>query len=128
GRSAFLTFPAVGPRIADGPQIRCGRPERWGDVVLQRKGSPTSCRRSVVVDDAAQAITHVTRGRDMEAATDIHALLQLLLGLPSPVYHFHRLILDDAGRKLAKSKGSESLADLRARGWAPDDVKRALGF
>jgi glutamyl-Q tRNA(Asp) synthetase len=64
----------------------------------------------------------------MEAATDIHALLQLLLGLPAPVYHFHRLILDDAGRKLAKSKGSESLADLRARGWTPDDVKRALGF
>jgi glutamyl-Q tRNA(Asp) synthetase len=127
-QAGLITFTAVGPLITDRPQIRYARPGRWGDVVLQRKGIPTSYHLSVVVDDAAQGITHVTRGRDMEAATDIHALLQLLLGLPAPVYHFHRLILDDAGRKLAKSKGSESLADLRARGWTPDDVKRALGF
>lgn len=127
-QSGFVTFTAVGPLITDRPQIRYARPGRWGDVVLQRKGIPTSYHLSVVVDDAAQAITHVTRGRDMEAATDIHALLQLLLGLPSPIYHFHRLILDDAGRKLAKSRGSESLADLRAKGWTPDDVRRAVGL
>ncbi|MNL78044.1 glutamyl-Q tRNA(Asp) synthetase [compost metagenome] len=64
----------------------------------------------------------------MEAATDIHVLLQMLLGLPSPIYHFHRLILDDAGKKLAKSRGSQSLADLRAQGWTPDDVRRAVGL
>lgn len=124
----LLTYTVIGPTMADRPQIRHARPERWGDVVLQRKGTPTSYHLSVVVDDAAQGITHVTRGRDMEAATDMHALLQMLLGLPAPIYHFHRLILDDAGRKLAKSKGSESLADLRAKGWTPDDVRRAVGL
>ena len=127
-RVGMLTFTTIGPLVTDRPQIRYARPERWGDVVLQRKGTPTSYHLSVVVDDAAQGVTHVTRGRDMEAATDIHALLQMLLGLPSPIYHFHRLILDDDGNKLSKSKGSQSLADLRAQGWTPEDVKRALGF
>lgn len=127
-RTGMLSFTVVGPLVTDRPQIRYARPERWGDVVLQRKGTPTSYHLSVVVDDAAQGITHVTRGRDMEAATDIHVLLQMLLGLPSPIYHFHRLILDDDGKKLAKSKGSQSLADLRAQGWTPDDVRRAVGL
>jgi glutamyl-Q tRNA(Asp) synthetase len=127
-RTGMLTFSVVGPLVTDRPQIRHARPERWGDVVLQRKGVPSSYHLSVVVDDAAQGVTHVTRGRDMEAATDIHVLLQMLLGLPSPIYNFHRLILDDEGRKLAKSKGSESLAGLRARGWTPHDVRRAVGL
>lgn len=127
-RVGMLTFSVVGPLVTDRPQVRYARPQRWGDVVLQRKGLPTSYHLSVVVDDAAQAITHVTRGRDMEAATDIHALLQMLLGLPAPIYNFHKLILDDAGRKLAKSKGSESLADLRQKGWTPDDIRRAVGL
>jgi glutamyl-Q tRNA(Asp) synthetase len=81
-----------------------------------------------VVDDDAQRITHVTRGRDMEASTDIHVLLQFLLGLSSPIYTFHKLILDTEGRKLAKSRGSETLADLRAAGWTAQDVRRELGF
>lgn len=127
-RVGMLTFTVVGPLLTDRPQIRHARPERWGDVVLQRKGTPTSYHLSVVVDDAAQHITHVTRGRDMEAATDIHVLLQMLLGLPSPIYHFHRLILGDDGRKLSKSRGSESLADLRAQGWTPADIRRAVGL
>ena len=127
-RVGMLTFTVVGPLVTDRPQIRHARPQRWGDVVLQRKGAPTSYHLSVVVDDAAQGITHVTRGRDMEAATDIHALLQMLLGLPSPIYAFHKLILDDTGKKLAKSRNSESLADLRATGWTPLDVRKTLGF
>ena len=127
-RTGMLTFTAVGPLVTDRPQVRYARPERWGDVVLQRKGTPTSYHLSVVVDDAAQGVTHVTRGRDMEAATEIHVLLQMLLGLASPIYHFHRLILDDEGQKLSKSKGSQSLADLRAIGWTPADVRRAVGL
>ena len=126
-RAGMLTYTVIGPLITDRPQIRHARPERWGDVVLQRKGTPTSYHLAVVVDDAAQGVTHVTRGRDMEAATDIHVLLQMLLGLASPIYHFHRLILDDEGRKLAKSKGSPSLASLRDAGWTPADVRRAVG-
>lgn len=127
-RTGPLTLTVVGPSVTDRPQIRYARPERWGDVVLQRKGVPTSYHLSVVVDDAAQGVTHVTRGRDMEAATDIHVLLQMLLGLPGPIYHFHRLILDEAGNKLSKSRGSVSLANLRATGWTPADVRRAVGF
>ena len=123
-----LTFTAIGPTMLDRPQIRYARPERWGDVVLQRKEAPTSYHLSVVVDDAAQAITHVTRGRDMEAATDIHVLLQFLLGLPSPVYSFHKLLLDAAGNKLSKSKGSPSLRDLRQAGRTPANIRQELGF
>ena len=127
-RTGMLTYSVIGPTLHDRPQIRYARPDRWGDVVLQRKDTPTSYHLSVVVDDAAQGITHVTRGRDLEAATDIHVLLQMLLGLSTPTYHFHRLLLGDDGEKLAKSKGSQSLRDLRAQGWSPDDVWRAVGF
>lgn len=104
------------------------RPERWGDVVLARKDVPTSYHLAVVVDDALQGVTHVVRGRDLEAATDIHVVLQRLLGLPTPLYHFHRLLLDGDGRKLAKSRQSESLAELRAAGVQSVDVRRQLGF
>lgn len=127
-RVGMLTFSVAGPLVTDRPQIRYARPERWGDVVVQRKGTPTSYHLSVVIDDAAQSISHVTRGRDMEAATDFHVLLQMLLGLPSPIYNFHKLILDEAGKKLSKSRGSSSLVDLRDKGWTPDDVRRHLGF
>jgi glutamyl-Q tRNA(Asp) synthetase len=126
--TGMLTYTVAAPTPIDRPQIRYARPERWGDVVLQRKGTPTSYHLSVVIDDDAQGVTHVTRGRDMEASTDIHVLLQMLLGLRSPVYTFHKLILDDEGRKLAKSKGSTSLRSLREAGKAPADVRRELGF
>ena len=127
-RTGPPSFALAQPTPLDRPQIRYARPERWGDVVLQRKDTPTSYHLSVVVDDAAQGITQITRGRDLEAATDIHVLLQMLLGLPSPIYTFHRLILDDEGRKLAKSRASTSLRDLRAAGWSAEDVRRELGF
>jgi len=99
---------------------------RWGDVVIQRKDVPTSYHLSVVVDDADQGITHVTRGRDLFAATDIHRLLQVLLGLPAPVYAHHRLIVDASGRKLAKSARDTSLAELRAAGATPADIRRMV--
>jgi glutamyl-Q tRNA(Asp) synthetase len=108
--------------------IRPAVPERWGDAVLVRKDTPTSYHLSVVVDDAAQGISHVTRGEDLAAATDLHVLVQALLGLDSPVYGHHRLVTDGAGDKLAKSRGSQSLSDLRAKGWTPADVRRQLGF
>lgn len=102
-------------------------PRRWGDVVLARKDVPTSYHLSVVIDDALQGVTHVVRGRDLEAATDIHVLLQRLLGLPTPLYRFHGLLVDAEGRKLAKSRGSESLADLRAKGITAQQIRRDLG-
>ncbi len=123
-----LSFTIAGPTPSDRPKISYANPARWGDVVLQRKGTPTSYHLSVVVDDAAQNITHVTRGHDMQAATDIHVLLQFLLGLSSPTYTFHKLILDDEGYKLSKSDHSQSLRALRKEGATPQSIRAQLGF
>jgi glutamyl-Q tRNA(Asp) synthetase len=103
-------------------------PERWGDAVIVRKEIPTSYHLSVVFDDALQGVTRVVRGTDLEAATDLHVLLQKLLDLPSPAYHHHGLIRDDEGGKLSKSLRSEPLARLRERGAAAAEVRAALGF
>lgn len=101
-------------------------PARWGDAVIARRDVPTSYHLAVVHDDAVQGITHVVRGLDLEAATDLHVLLQRLLGLHSPRYHHHALIRDPAGEKLAKSRGSTSLADLRAAGETPEGLRARL--
>ncbi len=103
-------------------------PSPWGDVVIQRKDSPSSYHLAVVVDDHRQGITHVVRGRDLEAATAIHRLLQVLLGLGRRLYHHHRLIVDDSGRKLSKRAGDTSLGGLRARGLSPSDIRRLVDF
>ena len=100
------------------------RPERWGDAVVVRKGTPTSYHLSVVVDDALQGVTHVVRGQDLYAATHLHRLLQHLLGLAAPQYRHHPLILDEGGAKLAKSRLSKPLRQLRAEGASPDDIRR----
>ena len=100
----------------------------WGDVVLGRKETPTSYHLSVVVDDAAQGVTHVVRGQDLEAATSIHLLLQKLLGLPSPHYKHHRLILDEQGERLSKSVKSTALKALRDDGASVADVHRLIGW
>jgi glutamyl-Q tRNA(Asp) synthetase len=89
-------------------------PEAFGDVVLARKDAPVSYHLAVAVDDSAQGVTDVVRGRDLYAATDVHRLLQALLGLPTPLYHHHPLLTDAEGRRLAKRNGAPSLADLRS--------------
>jgi glutamyl-Q tRNA(Asp) synthetase len=103
-------------------------PARWGDVLLASRDRPASYHLAVVTDDALQAITHVTRGADLLAATDVHRVLQILLRLPAPLYCHHRLILDPSGRKLAKSARDKSLQSLRAEGVTADEVRRRLGF
>lgn len=116
--------------LGSGPQGETGlvrvQPALWGDVILARKETPTSYHLAVTVDDALQGVTHVVRGQDMFHATSVHRLLQRLLGLPEPVYRHHRLVSDDDGRKLAKSRGSPSLRSLRAQGWTREDVLRAV--
>ena len=94
-------------------------PAIWGDVILARKETPTSYHLAVVVDDAAQGVTDVVRGRDLFHATAVHRLLQALLGLPHPRYHHHRLILDADGSKLSKSTQSTGLRDFarKAQRW-----------
>jgi glutamyl-Q tRNA(Asp) synthetase len=99
-----------------------------GDVVLARRDIGTSYHLAVVVDDAAQAITEVVRGADIFAATPVHALLQALLGLPRPAYHHHRLIRDEAGRRLAKRDDARALALYRAEGATPQDIRRRVGL
>ncbi len=91
-------------------------PASFGDIVLWRKDAPASYHLAATLDDASDGITLVTRGVDLFSATHIHRLLQALLDLPVPTYHHHELLLDEQGRKLAKRRGSTSLADLRRAG------------
>ena len=115
-----------------GPSVKAGRqqiePELFGDVVIARKDVPTSYHLSVVVDDALQNITHVTRGRDLYPATYIHRLLQVLLDLPEPLYQHHRLIEDETGRRLSKSARDMGLRDLRDAGKTPADIRKMVGI
>ena len=99
-----------------------------GDVVLARRGMGTSYHLSVVVDDAAQGITLVTRGEDLFDSTWIHVLLQRLLGLPTPLYHHHRLIRDADGKRLAKRDDARAIRHYRDEGASPDDIRRMVGF
>ena len=91
-------------------------PLAQGDVVLARKDAPASYHLAVTLDDAAQGVTDVVRGVDLFAATDVHRLLQTLLDLPVPAYHHHPLVLDAAGRRLAKRDGAPTLAAMREAG------------
>ncbi|TVR84409.1 MAG: tRNA glutamyl-Q(34) synthetase GluQRS [Rhodospirillales bacterium] len=95
---------------------------RHGDVVIARKDIPTSYHVAVVVDDAAQGVSEVTRGEDLLDSTPVHRLLYCLLGLPVPVWHHHRLCRDAAGRRLAKRDGDTSVRALRRQGLSPASV------
>ncbi|AVX03074.1 glutamate--tRNA ligase [Maritalea myrionectae] len=103
-------------------------PMAWGDVILVRKDTPTSYHLSVVLDDAVQHISHVTRGKDLYFATAIHRVLQIVLDLPEPLYHHHDLIRDEAAEKLSKSKKAQSLKELRQQGWSAQQVRAAIGM
>ncbi|MBX2856347.1 MAG: tRNA glutamyl-Q(34) synthetase GluQRS [Rhodobacteraceae bacterium] len=99
-----------------------------GDVLMARKDAPASYHLAVVLDDAHQGVTHVTRGEDLFAATQIHRLLQALFGRPTPIYRHHRLIRDEQGRRLAKRDRDAGLAELRACGTAPAEVRAMVGL
>jgi glutamyl-Q tRNA(Asp) synthetase len=125
-RTGALTFSETGAGPGGETGMIAAKPQLWGDVVLSRKHFPASYHVAVVVDDALQGVTHVVRGRDLFWATSIHCLLQAVLGLPSPIYHHHRLLLDRAGRKLSKSTRATALRVLRAQGVTPDDIRRLI--
>jgi glutamyl-Q tRNA(Asp) synthetase len=108
GDELFWRDELAGPVVAD--------PLASGDVVLARKDAPASYHLAVTVDDAAQGVTHIVRGRDLFDATHVHRLLQALLGLPVPVYRHHALLTDAAGNRLAKRNGAPTLASLRLDG------------
>ena len=102
--------------------------ETVGDIVLARRDIGTSYHIAVVVDDAAQGITEVTRGEDLFEATAVHVVLQRLLGLPTPAYHHHRLIRDAQGKRLAKRDDARALFKYRAEGATPADVRAMVGL
>lgn len=99
-----------------------------GDVVLSRRGMGTSYHLSVVVDDAAQSVTEVTRGEDLFEATSVHVLLQALLEFLIPTYYHHRLIRDQSGKRLAKRDDARALATYRAEGMTPARIRIMLGL
>jgi len=99
-----------------------------GDVVLSRRDFPGSYHLSVVLDDAAQGITDVVRGQDLFGATQIHLVLQRLLGLEKPRYHHHKLIRDAAGKRLAKRDDARAITKYRADGASPEDIRRMVGL
>jgi glutamyl-Q tRNA(Asp) synthetase len=126
--SKELTWTETGAGPAGETGTIAADPSIWGDPVLARKEIPTSYHLAVVVDDAAQAVTEVVRGSDLFHATALHRLLQVLLGLPEPRYHHHRLVLDEVGNKLSKSTQSTGLRELRARGATPAEIRRMAGL
>ncbi|MBY5974492.1 tRNA glutamyl-Q(34) synthetase GluQRS [Ferrimonas balearica] len=102
--------------------------DKIGDVVLARREMGTSYHLAVVVDDAAQGVTEVVRGADLCEATPIHALLHRLLGLPTPVYHHHRLIRDADGKRLAKRDDARAIRLYREDGRTPAEVMKMVGL
>ena len=105
---------------------RQARPEQFGDVVLARKDTPTSYHLSVTLDDHLQGISLVTRAIDLVEATDVHRLLQALLGLDPPEYHHHALLYGSDGKRFAKRDKSKTLKSLRDDGMTPDDVLQMI--
>jgi glutamyl-Q tRNA(Asp) synthetase len=119
---AGLTYDEEGERT-----IPC-HPEQFGDAVLARKDAPASYHLCVTHDDALQGVTLATRGADLRPATDLHRLLQALMGWPEPRYAHHGLLLDAEGRRLAKRDRAATLRALREAGDTPEAVRRRAGF
>jgi glutamyl-Q tRNA(Asp) synthetase len=118
---------AAGPLYwKDGDTEVQAEPEAFGDLVLARKDAPVSYHLAVTVDDAAQGVTDVVRGRDLYAATDVQRLLQALLDLPTPHYEHHPLLAGADGKRLAKRRGAPTLASLRDAGANPHALRRDL--
>jgi glutamyl-Q tRNA(Asp) synthetase len=115
-----------GPNGETGPVV--ADPRRFGDIVLARKETPASYHLAVVVDDAFQGVTLVTRGRDLFAATHVQRLLQALLGLPAPRYAHHDLILGKDGRKFSKRDNAVTLRALRESGASVGQIREWVGL
>ncbi len=99
--------------------------ELTGDFILRRSDGLIAYNLAVVIDDAAQHITHVVRGADLLDTTFNQVYLQSSLNLPTPVYAHHPLAVDGRGRKISKQDGA---TDVLA-GVSPETVLlRALRF
>ena len=121
-----LVGPLTWVDIDVGKQV--ARPEIFGDVILARKDTPSSYHLAVTIDDAIQNITLVTRGHDLFEASHIHRLIQALLGLPTPEYRHHRLIIGPDGKRLAKRNKVPTIRQLRAEGKTPKNIRDLVNF
>ncbi len=99
-----------------------------GDVILRRRSMGASYHLAVVVDDHKQGVTDVIRGQDLAEATQIHVLLQHLLGYQTPTYVHHDLIRDETGKRLAKRDDARALSKYRAEGYSPEDIRAMIGL
>ncbi|MDF1854127.1 tRNA glutamyl-Q(34) synthetase GluQRS [Pseudooceanicola sp.] len=100
-----------------------------GDIVLSRRGEHiVAYFLASTFDDADQGISHVIRGEDLFDFTPIQVILQHLLGLPTPIYHHHRLIRDDAGKRLAKRDDARAIRQYRDTGISPAEIRRMVGL
>jgi glutamyl-tRNA synthetase len=127
GRPAALRLRSDGERFVVDDLVAGAFEGVVDDVVLQRADGVPAYNLAVVVDDAAQGITHVLRGDDLLSSTPRQRLLQQLLGLPTPVYAHVPLVLAPDGSRLAKRHGAVTLADMAARGVGPSEVLARLG-
>ncbi len=98
----------------------------FDDVVIARKDIGTSYHLSVVIDDAMDEVTLVTRAEDLKPSTHLHRLLQELLGLRTPDYLHHQMLTDSSGQRLAKRDNSTSISTLRRAGLTARDVLRMM--
>jgi len=110
------------------PGVRTARPESLGDMVLGRKDIGAGYVIASVVDDAAQGVTHVIRGEDLTQTTSVQRVLQALMGLPTPAYRHHRLLLGPEGKRYAKRDGAVTLEALREGGMTAVALRAELGF
>jgi glutamyl-Q tRNA(Asp) synthetase len=103
--------------------------QQIGDVVLSRKGEDiVAYFLASAFDDADQGVTHVIRGEDLFDFTPVQIILQRLFDLPTPIYHHHRLIRDDQGKRLAKRDDARSIKKYRDDGFTPADIRRMVGL
>lgn len=85
-----------------------------GDPIVRRRDGAIAYPLAVVVDDAGSGVTRVVRGRDVAPGTATQVALQRALGLPTPTYRHHLLLLEERGGKLAKLHGAVGAGELRA--------------
>lgn len=125
-----LHFTETGPAHTEQHRVDAATALRdIGDVVLARKGEDiVAYFLASAFDDADQGITHVIRGEDLFAFTPIQVILQHLLGLPTPIYHHHRLIRDEGGKRLAKRDDARALSLYRAKGTTPAEIRQMIGL
>lgn len=128
-RALPASFTETGPSFAGRHSLTQSELENTvGDVVLSRRDMAAAYHLAVVLDDAETGVTHVVRGEDLFAATQIHVLLQDLLGAPRPEYHHHSLVRDEHGKRLAKRDDARAISKYRSDGLTPNDIRALVGL